>query len=196
MFGSIGIHAGTDVATTCGTTVRAAAAGVVVHTGIGYQGRTGNQVVILHDNGVLTRYGHLLSGTTLVGIGDRVGAGQPIAGVGGDPDLDPLGAGNSTGCHLHFEVNLRKGAQPIDAVPWLAARGVRLGVDEPLRVVLAAFTVDLLPAAPASAEPATAETPTETITETTTAPTSSAPEPTDPMAPRFGRHPGFWLRAV
>ncbi len=150
VLGTVGQHAGTDVAARCGTPVSAAASGVVVYVGIGYQGRTGNQVVIAHGNGVITRYGHLLSGTTRVAIGDRVGAGQPIAAVGGNPAIDPVGAGNSTGCHLHFEVNLRDGALPVDPGAFLLDRGVRLGVDPPQTVVTLAALLDA--AAPAAAE--------------------------------------------
>ncbi len=125
-------HSGTDVAAACGTPVHAAADGVVVFVGTNFQWRTGNQVVIAHGDGVVTRYGHLLSGETVVELGDEVRAGQVIAAVGGDRILDPLGAGNSTGCHLHFEVNFDQGATPVDAIAFLQALGVRLGLDEPV----------------------------------------------------------------
>ena len=135
VLGTAGIHAGQDIAARCGSPVYAAASGVVVWAGGALQGRTGNQLVIAHGDGVVTRYGHLLSGTVLVRQGDTVQAGQRIASVGGDRALDPLGAGNSTGCHLHFEVNLANGANPVDPLAFLAARGVRLGSDQPIVVV-------------------------------------------------------------
>jgi murein DD-endopeptidase MepM/ murein hydrolase activator NlpD len=56
----------------------------------------GNYVQILHDNGYLTIYGHLKSGTLAVRVGDRVRAGS-LLGIGDN-------SGWSTGSHLHFEV--------------------------------------------------------------------------------------------
>lgn len=130
VLGTYGLHTGQDIANTCGTPVRAAAAGTVTWAGGAHQGRTGNQVVIDHGAGVITRYGHLLTGTFRVSAGDIVIAGQPIAAIGGDPALDPTGAGNSTGCHLHFEVNHGPQARAIDPVTFLAERGIRLGTQE------------------------------------------------------------------
>jgi murein DD-endopeptidase MepM/ murein hydrolase activator NlpD len=126
-----GLHAGQDIANSCGTAVYAAAAGRVVWAGGPLQGRTGNQIVIAHGDGVVTRYGHLLTGSFEVERGEEVKAGQRIARIGGDVELDPLGAGNSTGCHLHFEVNTHHGLVAVDPVAWFAARGIVLGVDAP-----------------------------------------------------------------
>lgn len=108
------LHAGIDIANTCGTPVHAAVTGTVLWAGGAYQGRTGNQIVIDHGGGIITRYGHLLTGTLTVRAGDVVTAGQQIAAIGGDKALDPTGAGNSTGCHLHFEINIDGGRTPVD----------------------------------------------------------------------------------
>jgi murein DD-endopeptidase MepM/ murein hydrolase activator NlpD len=91
-----------DIANKCGTPIYAAAAGVVqraVSNG-GWNGGMGNHITILHSNGTVTYYGHLM--TLLVAPGDKVYTGQNIAFMGGAPGM--AGAGDSTGCHLHFEV--------------------------------------------------------------------------------------------
>ncbi len=63
-------------------------------------GGYGNNILILHPNGVLTRYAHLKM--ILVSAGQYVNQGSIIAFMGGYPGQP--GSGNSTGCHLHFEV--------------------------------------------------------------------------------------------
>lgn len=91
-----------DVANKCGTPVYAAAAGIVQRAyGSGaYNYGMGNYITILHSNGTVTYYGHLM--TVLVKSGDKVYVGQNIALMGGQPGMS--GAGKSTGCHLHFQV--------------------------------------------------------------------------------------------
>ncbi len=86
-------HTGTDYAGSCGTPVLSAAPGVVVEAGFSPYGG-GNRIVIKHRNGLKTTYNHLAR----IGaqVGQSVTRGQMIAGVGT--------TGNSTGCHLHFEV--------------------------------------------------------------------------------------------
>lgn len=61
----------------------------------------GNNLTILHSNGVTTRYAHLKN--ILVTTGQYVNQGSIIAFMGGYPRTP--GAGNSTGCHLHFGVD-------------------------------------------------------------------------------------------
>ena len=89
-----------DVANKCGTPVFAAAAGIVQKAKYGWNSGGGNVVTILHENGVITYYGHLLS--IFVSPGQAVDVGQKIGLVGGQPGTS--GAGISTGCHLHFTV--------------------------------------------------------------------------------------------
>jgi murein DD-endopeptidase MepM/ murein hydrolase activator NlpD len=108
-------HRGTDLAATCGTPVFAATSGVVATAGP--NGGLGNWIVIDHGEGVDTGYGHLAPDGILVSAGDAVTAGQLIGLVGT--------TGASTGCHLHYEVHLDGTA--VDAVPFMAARGVTLG---------------------------------------------------------------------
>ena len=66
----------------------------------------GNYFIILHPNGVTTLYSHLKN--ILVTAGQYVNQGSVVAFMGGYPRTP--GAGNSTGCHLHFGV--RGAAQP------------------------------------------------------------------------------------
>lgn len=61
----------------------------------------GSNLAILHPNGVTTRYAHLKN--ILASSGQYVNQGSIVAFMGGYPRT--AGAGNSTGCHLHFEVH-------------------------------------------------------------------------------------------
>lgn len=82
-----------DIKVYVGDTIRAAFDGKV--RVVKNQGRRGygKYVVIRHDNGLETVYGHLSK--QLVDINQLVKAGEPIA-LGGN-------TGRSTGSHLHFE---------------------------------------------------------------------------------------------
>ena len=84
----------------CGELIFAAAGGTTLKVKYGWNSGAGNTVTILHPNGVVTTYGHLQ--TILVVPGQTVSQGQMIALMGGQPGAP--GAGNSTGCHLHFGV--------------------------------------------------------------------------------------------
>lgn len=108
------MHAGIDIANAVGTPILAATNGTVVDSGPaqGY----GNWIRIMSDDGVMTVYGHME--TLDVEVGQRVYAGQKIAGMGS--------RGFSTGSHLHFEVLLNDGNDHIDPVVWLAQHGIGL----------------------------------------------------------------------
>jgi LysM repeat protein len=86
-------HSGIDVANRTGTPIYAADDGYVVMAGRDTWGY-GNQVLIDHGNGYLTRYAHL--NTILVTAGQSVKKNQQIGTMGS--------TGRSTGPHLHFEV--------------------------------------------------------------------------------------------
>ncbi len=87
-------HYGLDVKVYVGDTIRAAFDGKIRI--VKNQGRRGygKYVVIRHDNGLETVYGHLSK--QLVEVNQLVKAGEPI-GLGGN-------TGRSTGSHLHFEI--------------------------------------------------------------------------------------------
>ena len=85
-------HYGIDLKVHRGDTVRSAFDGTIRITRRDRYGY-GNYVVIRHDNGLETLYGHL--NKFLVKPDERVKAGQPI-GMGGN-------TGRSTGYHLHLE---------------------------------------------------------------------------------------------
>ena len=110
------MHSGLDIAAPTGTPIYAPAAGRVVRAGAasGY----GLAVYIEHADGSVTVYGHI--NDYFVTSGQRVTAGELIAEVGN--------TGQSTGPHLHFQVNtqgLHAGA--VNPVRWLAERGVSMG---------------------------------------------------------------------
>lgn len=85
-------HYGTDIKLYVGDTVRAVFSGkvrIVSYEAKGY----GNYVILRHDNGLETVYGHMSK--HLCKENQVVRAGEPI-GLGGN-------TGRSTGSHLHFE---------------------------------------------------------------------------------------------
>jgi murein DD-endopeptidase MepM/ murein hydrolase activator NlpD len=120
-FGSGGLrwanrHTGQDFAVPIGTPVRSVGAGRVVRVSCG--GAFGIEVVVEHPGGYYTQYAHLAAVT--VDQGERVSVGQWVGQSGT--------SGNSTGPHLHFEVRVTPHmGSAVDPVPWLAARGVKLG---------------------------------------------------------------------
>ena len=105
------MHNGIDIANAVSTPILAVMDGTVIDSGpaSGY----GNWIRIKHDDGAVSVYGHMVS--LDVRVGDRVTAGQKIAGMGS--------LGFSTGSHLHFEIH-PDGTTPVDPVPWLAAHGI------------------------------------------------------------------------
>lgn len=103
-------HTGTDFSTACGTPVLASTAGLVtVRTDAAWSGRWLVEVDS-GAGGVVTWYAHMQA--VHVATGDQVSAGDVIGAVGSE--------GNSTGCHLHFEVR-PGGGDPVDPTAWLAA---------------------------------------------------------------------------
>ncbi len=107
-------HLGYDMDQPCGATIYAAGPGVVINAG--EMPGWGNTVRIDHGGGLVTLYGHMQWDSLRVSVGDQVKAGTPLGAEGS--------TGKSTGCHLHFEVQLDGTA--IDPEPFMAARGLPL----------------------------------------------------------------------
>jgi len=89
---SIGFHSGVDIDAKFGDPVVATADGVVEKTG--WQGSYGKTVVLQHEDGFETIYGHLSK--ISVEEGQKVKVGEVIGKAGN--------TGRSTGTHLHYEV--------------------------------------------------------------------------------------------
>ncbi len=88
-------HNGVDLASSIGTPVYAAASGKVIVAKVGgYNGGYGNLIIISHEKGIQTVYGHL--NAIYITQGQTVTQGQTIGELGN--------TGKSTGPHLHFEV--------------------------------------------------------------------------------------------
>ena len=118
-----------DIAMPEGTPIVASRGGVVVKTENHQSGRgnnpSGNFVRILHDDGTMGVYLHLMRNSVMVREGQRIEAGTRIARSGN--------TGNSTGPHLHFVVQRNVGlalesipfnfAQPVDSLPNFAIGG-------------------------------------------------------------------------
>lgn len=100
-----GKHSGIDFAVKEGTAVSATASGTVISAG--WDEYLGNVIIIDHENGYLTTYGH--NKELLVKKGERVNKGEVIALSGN--------TGHSTAPHLHYEI-LKDGV-PIDPAPFL-----------------------------------------------------------------------------
>jgi murein DD-endopeptidase MepM/ murein hydrolase activator NlpD len=90
--GELGIHQGLDISTEKGQPVYATADGRVESAS--YAGEYGNLIVLRHDFGLTTRYGHLSRFN--VKPGTSVHRGDVIGYVGS--------TGRSTGSHLHYEI--------------------------------------------------------------------------------------------
>ncbi|MBU0885270.1 MAG: peptidoglycan DD-metalloendopeptidase family protein [Gammaproteobacteria bacterium] len=118
-----------DIAMPEGTPIVAARGGMVVKTENRQSGRgnnpSGNYVRILHDDGTMGVYLHLMQGSVVVREGSRVNVGSLLARSGN--------TGNSTGPHLHFVVQRNVGlalesipfdfVKPVNSLPNFAVGG-------------------------------------------------------------------------
>ncbi len=102
-------HKGLDIAGSYGTPIYAAGTGTIItmkELSTGY----GHYIVIQHDDGKQTLYGHMSTFSSTMYVGKRVTMGECIGYMGS--------TGNSTGNHLHFEVIINgKRQYPPDYLP-------------------------------------------------------------------------------
>ncbi len=97
------MHRAIDIGASEGTPIKAADAGVVIHSS--WKGSYGYMVMIDHGNGYTTLYAHCSK--LLVSVGERVSQGQKIALVGH--------TGYAFGSHVHWEVKYDgKHLNPLD----------------------------------------------------------------------------------
>lgn len=97
---------GIDISVPEGTPIKAAENGVVIYAGNGLK-QLGNTVLVRHDDGKVTVYGH--AGSINVARGQKVTRGQTIAASGM--------SGDAKRPQVHFEV--RKDATPVNPVTYL-----------------------------------------------------------------------------
>ncbi|MCY4380408.1 MAG: M23 family metallopeptidase [Proteobacteria bacterium] len=90
--GEKGMHYGIDIAAPVGSPIYAPADGVVIFSGS--KSGFGRFLMIAHDHGIVTKYGH--NAELFVKTGEQVKRGDPIAAVGV--------TGRTTGPHLHYEI--------------------------------------------------------------------------------------------
>lgn len=111
-FGARGRYA-IDIAMPEGTPIIAARGGMVVKVENRQSGRgtnpSGNFVRILHPDGTMGVYLHLMRGSVVVTEGQQVLVGQALAKSGN--------TGNSTGPHLHFVVQRNVGLA-LESIPY------------------------------------------------------------------------------
>ncbi len=98
-------HCGLDISCVVGTPVKAALNGTVIYAG--WKDGYGNVVVLKHDKGYISVYGH--NSSNVVKEGDSVQKGQVIAKSGM--------TGSVTGPHVHFE--FRKYITPLNPLRYL-----------------------------------------------------------------------------
>ncbi|MGW4356842.1 peptidoglycan DD-metalloendopeptidase family protein [Nocardia sp. NPDC004582] len=148
-------HYGQDFGSTAGQPIYAAADGTVAASGpaTGF----GDWIVIdsqADGKPFSTVYGHMFEQDLMVHAGDTVRAGQQIAKVGYNGEVDPAGPG---GAHLHFEVwqdgTRQGGGKAIDPMGWLTGAsepGTGAGAETPTPSASPATPVPTTPTAPAA----------------------------------------------
>ena len=119
-------HSGLDLMAPYGSPIRAALGGTVIFSGTYFA--YGSMIDIRHDNGMVTRYGHLSKFAPGIRPGASVETGELIGHIGT--------SGRASGAHLHFEVRVEgKTLDPkpylgLAACPWVSSPPGRAIVEE------------------------------------------------------------------
>lgn len=109
------MHDGIDIAAPKGTSILAAADGIVHYAG--WMKGYGRIIILKHGEGLKSVYAH--NSKNLVKKGRKVVAGQVIAKVGN--------SGRSSGNHLHFEI--RKNKMAMNPMKYLSSKASRLAIN-------------------------------------------------------------------
>lgn len=101
------LHPGVDISAPANSVVSAVLDGTVIFAG--WADLFGYTVMIQHQNNIISLYRH--NAKLLKEVGDKVGAGTPIALIGGTGSL-------ATGEHLHLELWYR--GEPVDPAKYIS----------------------------------------------------------------------------
>jgi murein DD-endopeptidase MepM/ murein hydrolase activator NlpD len=113
-----GMHTGVDFAAPLDTPIHAVADGEVTYVGTGKDGRSSMLITVKHevDGKVFESwYNHMYPDDLKVSVGQKVEAGDVIAGVGNN--------GRSTGPHVHFEIHTDGDGTTTEPLGWLESLG-------------------------------------------------------------------------
>ncbi len=113
----------------------------------------GNHIVQDIGGGAYAMYAHLLKGSLMVKVGDKVRKGDPIAQLGN--------TGNSNASHMHFQLMDGPSLLEADGLPYVIDTFTYLGQVPPERVLAADdfLTGMFLPATPTADQPRTEQLP-------------------------------------
>ncbi len=112
--GGQGIHFGLDFSAPCGTEVLAIGEGTVLKVDAPEHGAGPHSLMLLHDNGFASFYGHLRERPAFA-VFTRVQQGQVI-GVTGDPDISC-----TSRPHLHLEIRSGSLYYSYNPIPFIEA---------------------------------------------------------------------------
>ena len=123
-------HQGTDFAAPTGSRIKASGDGVVEF--IGRDGGYGNVILLKHDNGISTKYGHMSAFASGLRKGAHVNQGDIIGYVGM--------TGLATGPHLHYEFLIGG----IHRDPMTVALPISVPIDGKYKKEFDALSLDLM----------------------------------------------------
>lgn len=119
-----GIHFGVDFAAPCKTPIHAIGDGVVFAVD-GPYGAGPHSIVINHENGYLSLYGHMYQRSSLL-VGQRV-TRDDVIGLSGDPSTQNCDQSS----HLHLEIRRPGMSSAVNPIPLIDAdwRSLTIGAD-------------------------------------------------------------------